>query len=222
MNMQYFVLFFLEIAVLFFLSKALSRAISLLLPIRALSVLFLPGVIIHELSHILIASILLVRVGRMEFSPKITEEGLKLGSAEIGKTDPIRRAIIGFAPVGVGISLILGIVYLALNNLLFFQKLELYAAVLVILIVIYVLFAIANTMFSSSKDMEGSVELLAVFLIIFIALYLIGFRFPEFIIKFLFSEEIIGLIEKSSLFLLAPILIDVLILGTIKLFYNRL
>lgn len=190
--------------------------LSRFLSIPVLSLLFFPGVVIHELSHLFIASILFVRVGEVEFSPRVVDGGLKLGSVAIGKTDPIRRAIIGFAPVFVGICLILGIIYFASGNLSYFWDSKPYVSVFLVLGIFYILFVISNTMFSSKVDMEGTIELLIVLLIIFIALYLIGFRFPEFVINFLFSEETVGLIQKSSIFLLAPIVIDLVILGILR------
>ena len=215
--MAYFVLLFLEIIVLFFLSKKISNALSKFLSINFLSFLFLPGVIIHELSHMLAAVILFVPVGDMEFVPKRDHGGLKLGSIEIAKTDPVRRSIIGFAPVFTGLILIIGIVYLFTSNLLFLKDKESYIFIASIVGVMYLLFAISNTMFSSKADIAGTVEILITFLIIFTAAYILGFRFPDFIIDFVFSDEAIGLIKKAILFLLAPVAIDLTILAIIKM-----
>ena len=101
--MSLVVLFIGELILLFLLSRALTKTLSRFLSISALSFLFLPGVIVHELSHMLVAAILIVPIGEIEFMPKRTEGGVKLGSVAIGSCDPIRRAIIGFAPVFVGL-----------------------------------------------------------------------------------------------------------------------
>lgn len=220
-NMIYFALLFLEIFLLFFLSRKVSRELSKFLSINLLSFLFLPGVIIHELSHLLIAAILLVPVGHMEFKPKKSQNGVKLGSVEIGKTDPIRRSIIGFAPVFVGFAIIVGIVYFFFNNIVFFQDKNSYLFLAAILGIIYLLFAISNTMFSSSKDMEGTVEILITLLIVFTAAYILGFR-PSFdFAQNLLTKEILETVRKSTIFLLAPITIDVVILSIIKVIYKR-
>ena len=215
--MAYFVLLFLEIIVLFFLSKKISNALSKFLSINFLSFLFLPGVIIHELSHMLAAVILFVPVGNMEFAPKRSDSGLKLGSIEIAKTDPVRRSIIGFAPVCAGLILIIGIVYLFTSNLLFLKDKESYIFIASIVGVMYLLFAISNTMFSSKADIAGTVEILITLLIIFAAIYILGFR-PTFgFVDKILTKEFFEVIQKSAIFLLAPIAIDILILGTIKL-----
>ena len=119
-KMIYLLLFFLEIIVLFFLSRSIARVFSLFLPISALSLIFFPGVVVHELSHLLVAAIMLVKVGRIEFKPKIIDEELKRRSVEVARTDPVRRAIIGFAPVFVGLLVIFEAVHLFTTNLSFF------------------------------------------------------------------------------------------------------
>lgn len=195
----------------------MSRTLSKFMSINFLSFIFLPGVIVHELSHLLIAVILFVPVGDMEFTPKRNGNGVKLGSVEIAKTDPIRRSIIGFAPVFIGLMIVIEIVYFFSSNVLFFQDKNLYIFIAAILAVIYFLFSISNTMFSSSRDMEGTIEIIATLLIIAILLYLLGLRVPLSWI-FVFLESNIELVRKSTLFLFGPIVIDVFILGTIKIF----
>lgn len=206
---------------LFLLSRKMSKALSKFLSINFLSFIFLPGVIIHELSHLLMAVILFVSVGDMEFTPKISSSGIKLGSIEIAKTDPIRRSIIGFAPVFVGLMIVVGIVYVFTSNIVFYRDKETYVFAAVVLALTYILFSISNTMFSSRRDMEGTIEILATLLIIFIVSYFIGFR-PSFsFAQNLFTKEIVDLIKQASLFLLAPIFVDLLILGVIRVFNNK-
>ncbi|MBI4096295.1 MAG: hypothetical protein HY425_01115 [Candidatus Levybacteria bacterium] len=223
-HMLYLALLFFEIAVLFLLSREVSKTLSKFMSIIFLSFLFLPGVIIHELSHMLMAVMLFVGVGSMEFSPKISPNGVKLGSIEIAKTDPMRRSMIGFAPVLFGMTLILGLIYLSTDSGFVTQAIELNGlfGVGIAGLVFYLLFAISNTMFSSKKDMEGTLEILITLLIIFIAVYVLGFRPPVDFVEKIFTKEIVEIVRKSSLFLLAPIAIDMLILGTIGLFtYTR-
>ncbi len=109
--MIFLVLLFIEIVILFLLSRLVSRTLSGFMSINLLSLIFLPGIIVHELSHFFIAVILFVPVGDIEFTPKKNDNGVKLGSIEIARTDPIRRSLIGFAPVFVGLALIVGVVY---------------------------------------------------------------------------------------------------------------
>lgn len=75
------------------------------------TILFLPGTIIHELSHWLIAEILRVRTGEITIFPD-DEEGRerKLGSVATERSDPFRAFLIGLAPFisGILILIILG------------------------------------------------------------------------------------------------------------------
>lgn len=215
--MIYFAFLFIEIFILFLLSRSISKTLSGLLSINLLSFLFLPGIIIHELAHLFIAMILFVPVGEMEFVPKKHGNAVKLGSVEIAKTDPIRRSLIGFAPVFAGLVVVVGAVSLFSSNFSFLQAQNLYIFIVVILALVYLLFAVSNTMFSSSKDMEGTVEILITFLILFTASYILGFRPDPVYFTKIFTKEFLGVIQKSTIFLLIPIVIDIILLGTIKL-----
>lgn len=214
--MVYFVLFILEIWIMYFLSRKISIIFSNFLSINIFSFLFLPGVIIHELSHMLIAVALFVPVGHMEFSAQKNEGGIKLGSVEIARTDPIRRSIIGFAPVFLGLMLIVAIVYFFSTNISFFQNTNIYIFSLVIFFVGYLLFAISNTMFSSKKDMEGALEILITLAILFLIAYVLGFRISFSYVGNIFNKEVVSVIQKSSIFLLAPLIMDVAILSLVR------
>ena len=217
-NMFYFIILFLEVGILFFLSRKMSKALSFLMSIDFMSFLLLPGVVIHELSHLFASVALFVPVGNMEFTPKKSGNGLKLGSIEIAKTDPIRRSIIGFAPVFLGLLLVIGIVYFFSVNILFFKDKSYYVVLGSVLGIAYLLFAISNTMFSSSRDMEGTAEILITLLIIFILSYILGFRIPVSFVENLLTESVLEMIQKSAIFLTVPIAIDLFILGIIKMF----
>jgi len=200
----------------------MSRTLSQFMSINFLSVIFLPGIIVHELSHLLVAIVLFVPVGNMEFIPKRHGNSVKLGSVEIGKTDPIRRSLIGFAPVFVGFSIISTAVYYFSSNILFLQSQGAYVFVILTIFLAYLLFAVSNTMFSSSKDMEGTAEILITLFIIFVAAYLLGFHPQLSVLNKIFTKEFVELIRKSEFFLLAPIMIDLFILGGIRaIIYKR-
>jgi len=75
------------------------------------SLLLFPGVFLHELSHFVMAKILLVRTGRFSLIPKALANGkIRMGYVETAATDPIRDTLIGAAPLisGVAVVTILG------------------------------------------------------------------------------------------------------------------
>lgn len=97
---------------LFFLQRRLHREIQsvfLLLTRRVdialvlFSVLFLPGVFLHEVSHYLMALILRVPTGKFSIAPQPLPDGrLQLGFVETAQADPVRDALIGVAPLVSG------------------------------------------------------------------------------------------------------------------------
>jgi hypothetical protein len=85
------------------------------------SLLFFPGILLHEGSHFLTAKLLGVRTGRLSLLPKvIPQEGngksarVQLGSVETSRADVFREALIGAAPLIFGG---LFVTYAGLNRL---------------------------------------------------------------------------------------------------------
>lgn len=71
------------------------------------SLLFLPGVLLHEGSHFVMARLLGVRTGRFSILPRTTAQGrLQLGYVETASTDIVRDALIGAAPLLAGGSFV--------------------------------------------------------------------------------------------------------------------
>ena len=67
------------------------------------SMLFLPGVFLHELSHYVMAKLLRVRTGKFSVFPQSLPDGrLQLGYVETAKSDMLRDSLIGAAPLIVG------------------------------------------------------------------------------------------------------------------------
>ncbi len=64
------------------------------------SIIFLPGVFLHEVSHFLMALLLRVRTGRFSLVPHPMPNGrLQLGYVETASVDFFRDALIGLAPL---------------------------------------------------------------------------------------------------------------------------
>lgn len=215
--MFFLLLVLFELLLLFLFSKALINALAHLIfhltkshraVILVLATLFLPGTIIHELAHAITAGVLMVPVGEVEFTPQIHEGGIKLGSAKIGRSDPLRTALISLAPTLLGLALIL--------IPLFYLK----PSFFVYLILFYLIFVVSNTMFSSKKDLEGVVAGLILMVSILVAFYLLGFR--EIFVWFSkILEESRSFFERSSLFLLIPLGLDLVVLLATKLVSPR-
>lgn len=233
--MIFLFLFLLEILLLLSFSRLVTQSISQLLfnitksqkaTVTILALLFFPGVVIHELSHFFMAAILLVPVGDIEFVPKLTGDGVKLGSVSIGKTDPVRRLFAGVAPVIVGIAFVIGIAGLLASNvtILTIEPLQEFInawKVPVTIFLLYILFAISNTMFSSRKDLEGALELFILVIILFVALYFLGVRVTLEWLQTLFSGKTVDLLRSACLLLAFPLIVDTFVLLGTRLFLRR-
>ncbi len=222
--MTYILIFVLEFIFLFFLSKLLIRSISVFflkvarkenLAIRLFHLFLLPGVIVHELAHLIVAEGMLVRTSGLSFNPEPDGDRVVMGSVAIQETDPIRRAIIGFAPVFVGILIISFFVFYFLSDRSLIGFPWNYA------LVFFTVFQIGNTMFSSSKDLEGSAALLIVIILFITVSYFLGFRLPDWFISYINSAQFIEIVKKGMWVLFFPIAIDLVIIFLSKLNFKK-
>lgn len=213
-------LFVLELFLLYLLSHNVSIHFSGFfyhltrnkkLTVNFLAFLFLPGTILHELAHWLYATLLFVPAGNIKLRPKIAGNGVVMGSVAVAKTDPFRRLLIGTAPVFIGISILVGSIYFASR----YNLLDNYWG---IALLAFTVFEIGNTMFSSKKDMEGTIGLLIIIILLSGILYLLGIRAqPELIVDFLSKPFIVSIFLKGSLYLLFPIIIDVIFISVLRI-----
>lgn len=213
--------FFASLLLLFLLSREVTKKLSYVFfritrsksaTIYLLALLFFPGTVIHELSHFLMAALLFVPVGQIDLWPKIEGDNVKLGSVQVAQTDIFRRFLIGAAPFLFGVTLLLAILFYAVN-------VKLLNETWFIILMIYIAFEIGNTMFSSKKDMEGALELFGGIIFIVLVFYLLGVRIPSFDPEILFGNPIVmQVFQQGSLFLLVPLGIDLLVLLLLRLF----
>lgn len=165
------------------------------------AIIFFPGTFIHELSHWLAAKMLFVHTSGMEFLPQIHEDGVKLGSVSIVKTDPIRRLLIGVAPVVVGLGILLGGLGVLGNYGANLQTSPWW----VWLILGYLVLVIGSTMFSSRKDLEGSLGVILVLVLLGLLSYFAGFDWLLIAILNLFSVTLDPFFKQLSLLILIPL-----------------
>lgn len=221
--MELLAIFLIEFIILFLLSRVLSRSISASLykitistsgAIRIFHFLFLPGVMVHELAHLITAEVMFVKTHGLSLSPVRHGDELTMGSVQIEKTDPIRRAIIGFAPVLVGILLIGFTTFFLLSDRSPFSLAISY------LLIFIIVFEIGNTMFSSRRDLEGTIELLIFTVLVVGVLYILGISFAPFI-DLLNSSSFQSILLKGIKLLWIPIAADIAIILIAKLLILR-
>jgi len=190
--------------------------------INLLFFLLLPGIFLHEFSHIIIAELLRVPTGELKLKPQLKDNQIKLGSAQIASTDPLRLTLIGTAPFIIGTFTLWALLKLGLNINLsqltifnFFPQI-IYTInqtpILIIILLFYLLFAISNTMFSSSSDLQSAAFPVILILILLGLAKLTNFNLPQ----------TLTLSISSLLLLLTTIFILTLILNLILLFPLKL
>lgn len=166
--------FVLALLVLLWLQRTLHHEIQAIfliatrnpaLTMGLFSVLFFPGVFLHELSHFLMAKLLMVRTGGFSLIPHTTDDGrLQLGYVETAQTDMARDSLIGIAPLLTG-GLTVALVAIFRLNLLplwdlvrtaqfdqFWLGLSLVPQVPDFALWFYLTFAVSSTMMPSESD----------------------------------------------------------------------
>lgn len=209
-DVEAYFFFFGLLSLLFVLSQTLTRQLSFLLYHLSgnqqivsviIAVIFFPGVVLHELSHFLTAVLLGVHAQHMEFFPKIIDGRLKLGSVQIEKTDPVRKTLIGIAPLFYGVGFLLFLAYL-------FQSY--FAGDIIAAVIIGALYyQVSNTMFSSKKDLEGTWIVLLSIIVFFIILWFFDVPVTSFLLTSSVGVLIQEILEKGSFYLAAAVGIDV-------------
>lgn len=148
------------------------------------SVLLLPGVLLHEVSHYMVAYILGVPTGKISIIPKVLGNGhLQLGYIETAKTDILRETLIGIAPLMAGVLFIAFVSFSQLGIPASWENLEvsgllnspsditkLYNAA-DFWIWFYLIFAVSSTMMPSRSDRRAWLPV-AVIVVIFLLLAL--------------------------------------------------
>ncbi|MBP8048558.1 MAG: hypothetical protein KAY64_07425, partial [Anaerolineales bacterium] len=99
-----FIWFLLTLVPLVFLQRLLHREIQAVilivtrngqLTVGLFSILFFPGVFLHELSHFLMAKLLQVRTGKFSLIPATLPNGrLQMGYVETERTDVFRDSLV--------------------------------------------------------------------------------------------------------------------------------
>lgn len=136
------------------------------------SILFLPGVFLHELSHFVVAKILGVRTGKFSIFPQSLPDGrLQLGYVETARSDVVRDSVIGAAPLIVGT---LFVAYVAIYHLqmrvlwdafrngqfdLFWLGMRALPQVQDFYLWFYLAFAVSSTMMPSESDRHAWLEM---------------------------------------------------------------
>jgi len=213
-------IFLFEFIILFITSRFLFKSIfaflyflfhSQKIAIFGVSAFFLPGVFVHEISHLLVAELLQVRTHGIEFMPELNGTSLKMGSVQVEQSDIVRRLLIGVAPLLVGSSILIGALFILSNTFSYESIFASGFSAVITIVAILVIFMISNTMFSSKKDIEGLFEFLIIVIILVGATYFTGIRPHQLLLELIMQPKILTVIEKIDWLMSIPVGINILV-----------
>ncbi len=192
----------------------------------AIFLIFLPGIIIHESAHWIMARLLGLKTGKFRVWPKRQGKYIGLGSVSVESRDPIRDSLVGIAPLLVGVVLVTTIGNIIFDAQLITQRIaqgEWGQATAAVrqelnrpsgLLWAYLLFTIANAMMPSASDREPIKPVLlysivAVVLYIFLGMPLQGATAA--------MQWLTPTLQNFSSALLFVIVLDAVVLGVLYL-----
>lgn len=168
------------------------------------SIIFLPGTVIHEISHFLIAALTGARTGKIEIFPEFIEDnendgGVALGSVQTQKLNPIQGFLIGLAPFFSGLGLLIWLSQPIQDS--FFTKDYFNFA-----IYLYLFFVIANSFFPSWADIRQTLPLVALFISTVVIFSLIGIS-----LNFQISTNTQNFIKNFSQIIFASSIVNIIV-----------
>ncbi len=174
-----------------------------------ISILFLPGTALHELSHFLMATIFMLRVYDFTLLPQKKGNMIKMGSVVYEKKDLVRSVIIGIAPLFGGLFFFF---FLSYFNLFPAKSL------LLNLIIAYLIFTVSSTMFSSKQDLKDLIYTIPFILLLIFFLYIFNLN-PLFYLQG--DKKLLLLIseffKRINMYLLFSLIINLFLLFLLSL-----
>ncbi|QQS44142.1 hypothetical protein IPM65_00870 [Candidatus Roizmanbacteria bacterium] len=205
-------LFILQLIVLFFVSRlSITRLFQVLRLIfdhekivySLIAFIFFPGTVIHELSHFVMAVILLLKVRDIHVFPQWEGRYLKLGSVYYEKKDVVRSVLVGIAPVIVGLLL-----FWWLFSLQIFESSNIFLKITVG----WLVFILSTTMFSSKQDLIDIVYLIPVAIVAAGIIYIFQIDFSRVVQWDMLLEATSAFVYAINIYLLISLGIHALIL----------
>lgn len=178
------------------------------------SLIFLPGTIIHELSHFFFAILTGARTGKIEIFPEYLEEDwedenngkVALGYVQTQKLNPVQGFFVGIAPFLSGIVLMTWLGSEIYKNFTTQNYLYLFLEG-------YLFFTIGNSFFPSWSDIKQTLTLIVVLSIFTIILWVVGFQIVPH-----FNQSYQNIIFSISLAILISAFLNLLVTLLLFLF----
>ncbi len=170
-----------------------------------ITLIFLPGTLFHEISHMFAAMILFLKVYSVTVIPKLEQDHIRLGSVIYEKTDVVRSVFVGIAPFFGAIIFFWSISFF---NIFPSQNL------LTNILMMYLIFIVSSTMFSSKKDLQDLIFVIPLLLLIIIIVYI--FNLGAIINSPMVIVLINNFIQKTNIYLIIPLIVHLVLIVFIK------
>lgn len=231
----------LSLVLLLFLQRTLHREIQAIFLISTrspnatillFSLIFLPGVFLHELSHLVMAKLLRVPTGNFSLLPEMMPDGsLRLGYVEAAYTDPFRDSLVGVAPLLSGIAVV---AFAAISRLhlvimwdtfrngqwnLFLMGLQTLPTIPDLWIWFYLTFAVSSTMMPSESDRHAWLPL-GIFAVVLFVIVILAGAGPWMLENL--APPVNQFLRGGALLLLVSILVHVFLIFPLMLIHRLL
>jgi len=185
----------------------------------------MPGVIIHELAHFLTAELLFVKAHELEVAPHFRNGSLQMGSVKISETDIFRRMIIGVAPVLVG-SFVMGIVlFYFVNNVRIEAVFSHFSEALTLIGILWVIFFITNTMFSSKKDVEGFFEFFLFLgfsaIVLYVFALIMKINFLDYFYRAVLDGRVVESVRQVVVLFVIPVAVNLAVMSIARIILGQ-
>lgn len=213
-----FLIFFILILFLFFLSRQTTNQFFFFLRrfiknektiYGLLSFLYLPGTILHELSHFFAATILFLKVREVKILPEFEKNYIKLGKVIYEKKDFVRGFLVGIAPLFGAILFFYLVSFFRLFpsqnqilNLFFF----------------YLIFTVSSTMFSSKQDLVDLVFIIPFIIFMGILFYIFQIDPTQVLENSKIINNLLTFLNQVNQYLFFSLIINLLVLVMLKIF----
>lgn len=171
---------------LFFTQRVLGKQISRLMHglgggknsvIWIWSVVFMPGTLLHEVSHFIMAAATGTHTGKIEIFPEFIEDemspgesrSVKLGSVQVARMNPVQGFLVGLAPLITGSLILLWLSTLLIPTFTSGEYLK-------FSVIAYAFFAIANSFFPSKEDLRHTIPFVVLLILIIIGAWYLGLK----------------------------------------------
>lgn len=203
------IVFLLLIVIIYIITQLIIKELFLLLrkffksdflTFALISLLFLPGTIIHESAHFLTALFLILPVKSMTIFPRWDENEIKLGEVLFIKKDFLRAILVGIAPIFFGIGILFSLFYFHIypaNNL---GLNILYS---------YLIFSISANMFSSKQDLKDLLWITPVIIVVVMLFYVFDIKIN--------MNTVNVIMNKVNLYISFVLILDIVLFGFTRL-----